>query len=155
MEALARWASERTRSAPISPAVLCSAVSFGSPAPGFESCTTQGYDINWVLAKISGIRNSIPGYSAMMETDLGIPAGTATPFFPTNLYYGLYGLPANTEPPTSGKYPHAYTKGEFAGDPPTVEAHKDGALAPTSNMGSIALMNSRCAPSPLSSWLLG
>jgi len=94
----------------------------------------QGYDINWVLAKVSSIRNAIPGYSNMMETDLGLPTSTPeAPFFPTNLYTGLYGLPANTLPPTKGSYPHAYTKGEYDANA-IVEAYKDGTCSKRDSM---------------------
>ncbi len=90
----------------------------------------EGYDINWVLARVSGIRNSL-GLESMMEQDLGLNPGDFLPPndppFVEGLYDTLYGLPAGTLPPTSGKYPHAYTKAEYDGGAvPAIDASKDG-----------------------------
>lgn len=99
---------------------------YGTEAATDPASLGGGWDINWVLHAVSGIRNNINGLSNMMEQDLGLPVSSPeAPFFPTNLYYGLYGLPSTAVPPTEGKYPHAYTKGEFDASA-TVEADKDG-----------------------------
>ena len=81
----------------------------------------QGYDINWVLSEVGAIRNSLNA-SAVMATDLGVPGWT----FPTTVYTDLYGLPAGTKPPTSGHYPHAFTKGQWLADGSAVDPSKDG-----------------------------
>jgi len=102
-----------------------------------------GWSIDWVLHAISPIRNGVPGFSNMMEQDLGLPISSPeAPFFPTNLYAdsgppdnlpSLFGMPAGSTPPTSGKYPHAYTKGQFDATA-TVEADKDGECSKRDSM---------------------
>ena len=81
-----------------------------APTASIDGTTpNQGFDINWVLSKIAGVRNSL-GAGAVMDADLtaaGIP--TSGFQFP-EVYSLLYGLPAGTNPPTSGSYPHAYVK---------------------------------------------
>jgi len=81
----------------------------------------QGYDINWVLSEIGTLRNSL-GADAVMSTDLGVVNWT----FPTTVYTDLYALPAGTKPPTTGHYPHAYTKGLWLEDGSAVDPSKDG-----------------------------
>ena len=87
----------------------------------------QGYDINWVLSEVSSIRNSL-GADSVMRADLGITPDTAEAWsFPETLYTDFYGLKAGEKPPTSGKYPHAYTKAEYDGGAvPAIDASKDG-----------------------------
>ena len=95
------------------------AYTYGAEASMTEA--GQGYDINWVLSEVGAIRNSL-GADTVMATDLGVPGWT----FPTTVYTDLYGLPAGTKPPTSGHYPHAFTKGQWLADGSAVDPSKDG-----------------------------
>jgi hypothetical protein len=70
---------------------------------------SQGYDINWVLSKVAGIRNT-NGAGAVMDADLTAAGIPTTGFQFPEVYTSLYGEPAGTVPPTSGSYPHAYVK---------------------------------------------
>jgi hypothetical protein len=96
-----------------------------------------GYDINWVLWMIGKIRNdlTIRGDGTSGATDMAedlngnVDPSYTFPGFPETLYELFYNKPDGTEPPTEGHYPHAFVKGQFAGD--FVDTSKDGECSVT------------------------
>jgi len=62
-----------------------------------------------VVSEMGKLRNQILGSNAAVAQDIGVPGWK----FPEDVYTTLWGKPAGTLPPTSGSYPHAYTKGLF------------------------------------------